>query len=164
MTLPRPEYAIRPRPRRRLDVARRCARRRPRAQASRLSADSRPRPPPTATRTSAARHVTDTQLQEYECSERSSIRRRGVAGESPHLRGISRQKQNKPLHQRHAALPHCALLPSKKQTRKEKPTSRMTTPKNPTVNHWTESSSSASISSTASATCECQCQMCPSEK
>lgn len=45
---------------------------------------------------SAAQHVTDTRLQESECSERSSIRRRGVAGESPHLRVISRQKQNPP--------------------------------------------------------------------
>lgn len=53
-----------------------------------------------------------TRLQESECSERSSIRRRGVAGESPHLRGISRQ--NKTLHQRHAALP-----PSKKQNHKK---------------------------------------------
>lgn len=44
----------------------------------------------------SAEHVTDTRLQESECSERSSICRRGVAGESPHLRGISRQNQNPP--------------------------------------------------------------------
>lgn len=156
---------LRPRPPTRLVAAHRCTQRRRRAQASRLFADSRPRPPPTATR---EKKVDSRQVQNmsrtHDCKSLNAANDlRFVAEvwqESRHTSGVSQGKTK--------TLPPptpCCPAPVQKNKTTKKPTSRRTpTSENPTINHWTESSSSASISSTASATCERQCQLCPREK
>lgn len=119
-TLPRPEDTLRPRPPTRLVAAHRCTQRRRRAQASRLFADSRPRPPPTATR---EKKVDSRQVQNmsrtHDCKSLNAANDlRFVAEvwqEIRHTSGVS-QGKTKTLHQRHAALP-----PSKKTKPQKNP-------------------------------------------
>lgn len=109
-TLPQPEDALRPSPPTRLVAAHRCTQRRRRAQASRLFADSRPRPPPTATRKKKvdSRQVQHNMSRTHDCKSLNAANDlRFVAEvwqESRHTSGLS-QGKNKTLHQRQAALP-----------------------------------------------------------